>query len=463
MTGRALLVIDYPAPGPRSPALNARAPVDTVVKIKFDTRERVLRRGDCVSFDSEAAGFERVVLQRCTQRWMKRRTRLIEQKIFALHDFYPSAVKRTLQSQRTAETPQVNPSAWPTVELCNGDVSLRVLYISLVDVAAAADQRRTVLHRAVESDDLALVRLLVSKSEVLAKLLPLRDDLGMTALDLACRLDRNDIALEFLVHFYSVPARNTILQCAGQPSILHHAIAGGSVSLACLVANCFFHETDTATGACLKDAVDAAGQSPLHMAALHNLPDVVSALLDVEADCGLRNNDGDTALMVALRACNPLVAAALLTPRGDTNEPACRADVCNLAQETPLILLAPHGDPLIASLLLKAGAVPGHTLPNGVSCLHIAAENGHAEFCRVILAWHAFRLAQITLSDLRGSAIAASVFLPQYRTQGRTAADIARANGFVELASELQAAEAKCGRASLASSASRLAPSGDSA
>jgi len=175
---------------------------------------------------------------------------------------------------------------------------------------------------------------------------------------------------------------------------------------------------------------------------------VVHSLIAIEADCMAKNMLGDTPLMTILRTSHyKAIAECLLSPSEVSGEPLSRADVCNLACETPLLLLANLGDANLASLMLRAGAVPGHTLPDGTSCLHIAARFGHFGFCTVILDWHRSKLDSISNADFRGSAIAHSYFLPVYRDpSGYTAAELARHAGFMELADLLKSAECRAHR-----------------
>ena len=91
------------------------------------------------------------------------------------------------------------------------------------------------------------------------------------------------------------------------------------------------------------------GETPLHVAAAHGIPEIVTALIEAGADVNARATGGMTPLHVAALSEKPEIVTALSEAGADVNARM-------KAGETPLHLAAMRGTPEVVTALLEAGA-----------------------------------------------------------------------------------------------------------
>ena len=163
-------------------------------------------------------------------------------------------------------------------------------------------------------------------------------------------------------------------------------------------------------------AVDKAGRSPIHLAALRGSAGshgtILARLLAARVPADQPDAQGLSPLHKAAVQGHVAVVEALLQAGANPNAGARDGS-------TPLHLAAHKGHAALASLLAGAGADPRRARRDGETPLHEAAEGGHAATCRVLL----------DLGALPGALDAA----------GQTPADDARAAGHGGLADALAA------------------------
>jgi len=151
------------------------------------------------------------------------------------------------------------------------------------------------------------------------------------------------------------------------------------------------------------NASEEKNQSVLITAATIGDPFVVSALLQAGANPNAQNDGGLTALISAT-VTNKVDVARLLLKKG------ARTDIQNSDGLTALHLAAATGTDAIASLLVGAGAkVDERRAKDGVAPLHLAASTGHHDVVKTLLR--------------------AGASLDAKTTEGKTALDLALANG----------------------------------
>jgi ankyrin repeat protein len=141
---------------------------------------------------------------------------------------------------------------------------------------------------------------------------------------------------------------------------------------------------------------DAHGKTALHLAAEHDHPAVVAALLDAGADLEARTDWGMTALQWA-GVLGSVAAGAVLIERGAKLDLATAAGLGRLDLVPAQLAAQPdevsaafqlacrNGHVQVARHLLELGAdidFPGYF---GAPALHWAAMNGHAEMVRFLL------------------------------------------------------------------------------
>lgn len=99
---------------------------------------------------------------------------------------------------------------------------------------------------------------------------------------------------------------------------------------------------------------------------------MVSYLLANGADPNIRNNDGDTALKMAVSG-NNVETIKLLIDKG------ANVEITDKEGNTPLMLAAANGRLEAVSQLLAGGADLGKTDKKGLTALQLAQANGHIE------------------------------------------------------------------------------------
>ena len=135
-----------------------------------------------------------------------------------------------------------------------------------------------------------------------------------------------------------------------------------------------------------QDADAQTGMTPLQMAITHNLPTVVTGLLEGGADPNVVLRSDDTPLGLAVRSDRAVVVQALLAAGADPNAALSSGD-------TPLSLAVRSDNAVVVQALLTAGADPqlhswlrirpGLSAPNP---LHLAVRLGKVKALRSLLS-----------------------------------------------------------------------------
>ena len=121
------------------------------------------------------------------------------------------------------------------------------------------------------------------------------------------------------------------------------------------------------------------GNTPLHAASEEGETDIVKLLLAKGADVNKADERGRTPLYVATREGHVSSVRELLKSK------KVKVDNASSLGWTPLMIASQFGAPLCARELLKAGANVNKTKPDGVTALHIAAFNDHADVVKELL------------------------------------------------------------------------------
>lgn len=155
------------------------------------------------------------------------------------------------------------------------------------------------------------------------------------------------------------------------------------------------------------NTVDPAGNTLLHVAARNGNDKLVTALLKQKANPNARSRSGDTPLMLAVYNGKAEAANALLAGGAQINQEgwtplhyavfAEQADMVNLLlskgaqvdarapnQQTALMLAAKNGNIVIARQLLSAKADASLTDQNGETALTLAREQNNSNLVRLI-------------------------------------------------------------------------------
>ena len=126
-----------------------------------------------------------------------------------------------------------------------------------------------------------------------------------------------------------------------------------------------------------KDASQCAW-APLHAAAFNGFLEIVKVLIEGSVNVERLNDDGETALSIAVREGHTTVARTLLEAMHDV-------DCHGSESKTPLFHACVLGNSEIATKLLLRGA-DSRFSRNRLSCLHMAAWGGHVEIVKALIA-----------------------------------------------------------------------------
>ena len=221
-----------------------------------------------------------------------------------------------------------------------------------IDVNAAQGDGTTALHWAAHRDDLAIADLLI-RAGARANV---ANDLGTTPLHAACTNRSAPMVLRLLAA--GANANATLL--SGETVLMTCARAGDAGAVKALLAH----------GADVNAKEREHQQTALMWAAAQRHPDVVRLLIEARAD---------------------IRARSLTYPQTVVGEQTQRAGREELnytvlrGGATPLLFTARVGDDESARLLLKAGADPNDSQPDGVSALVLAAHSGNGHVAALLL------------------------------------------------------------------------------
>lgn len=119
------------------------------------------------------------------------------------------------------------------------------------------------------------------------------------------------------------------------------------------------------------------GTTPLMAAASVGYERIVDMLLTAGADIEARNDNGDTALSYAVLNSQLVVTKRLLRAGADVN-------VVNEAGESLLMRVVARNDLLLAGVIVDADANVGYESPNGRTALDIASANGNQDLVMML-------------------------------------------------------------------------------
>ena len=213
-----------------------------------------------------------------------------------------------------------------------------------IDVNAAQGDGATALHWAAHRDDLAIADLLI-RAGARANV---ANDLGATPLHLACT-NRSAAMVERLLAA-GADARATLLN--GETALMTCARAGDAGAVKALLAH----------GADVNAKEHEHQQTALMWAVAQRHPEVVELLIEARADIGARS------LTYAQTVVGEQTQRA---GREELNYTVLRGGA------TPLLFAARAGDEQSATLLLKAGADPNDSQPDGVTALVLAVHSAN--------------------------------------------------------------------------------------
>lgn len=176
-------------------------------------------------------------------------------------------------------------------------------------------------------------------------------------------------------------------------------------------------------------------------------PYAVRSQIEAGIDPNMRNEQQQTALVIALREGSPKVARALIEiKKTDVN-------ATNGSDESPLMMAALRGQQEFVDLLLKRDAAVNKT---GWAPLHYAATTGQVAIMKQLLEQHAFIDAQspngttpLMMAAMYGSADAVKLLLAEgadiamKNEQGLSALDFARRANRAEAVELISAAAAR--------------------
>src|SRR5437764_450288 len=212
-----------------------------------------------------------------------------------------------------------------------------------IDVNAAQGDGAPALHWAAHRDDLAIADLLI-RAGARANV---ANDLGATPLHLACT-NRSAAMVERLLAA-GADARATLLN--GETALMTCARAGDAGAVKALLAH----------GADVNAKEHEHQQTALMWAVAQRHPEVVELLIEARADTGARS------LTYAQTVVGEQTQRA---GREERNYTVLRGGA------TPLLFAARAGDEQSATLLLKAGADPNDSQPDGADAVMLAAGMG---------------------------------------------------------------------------------------
>ena len=118
--------------------------------------------------------------------------------------------------------------------------------------------------------------------------------------------------------------------------------------------------------------------APLHAAAFNGFLEIVKVLIEGGVNVERLNDDGETALSIAVKEGHTAVARTLL-------EVMDNVDCHGSESKTPLFHACVIGNSEIATKLLSRGA-DSRFSRNRLSCLHMAAWGGHVEIVKALIA-----------------------------------------------------------------------------
>ena len=251
----------------------------------------------------------------------------------------------------------------------NGDLDIAQLLIKHnADIALKNHAGETALHAAACYGQMQLAELLIEHyGDVHVN--ELRTD-GWTPLMIAAKNADLDVAQLLINHDANIDLKNPDGETA-----LHVAAFYGQEQLAELLVK---HGGDAYI-----DKMRTDGWTPLMIAAKNGDLGVARLLVNQNADIGLKNLDGETALHVAVYCNQEKVAQMLVEKFGDSLVNEMRSDGW-----TPLMIVAKTGDLGVARLLMKHKACIDLQNSDGETALHVATCYGQVELAELFIKYY---------------------------------------------------------------------------
>ena len=221
-----------------------------------------------------------------------------------------------------------------------------------IDVNAAQGDGATALHWAAHRDDLAIADLLI-RSGARANV---ANDLGTTPLHLAC----TNRSAPMVARLLAAGGNASAALLTGETVLMTCSRAGDARAVKALLAH----------GADVSAKEHEHHQTALMWAAAQRHPEVVQLLIEARADIRARS------LTYAQTVVGEQTQRA---GREELNYTVLRGGA------TPLLFTARAGDVESARLLLKAGADPNDSQPDGVGALVLAAHSGNGNVAALLL------------------------------------------------------------------------------
>ena len=210
----------------------------------------------------------------------------------------------------------------------------------------------TWLHCATQNNRLNVVEILAQEMQDFD--IDTTDDSGRTALHIACKYGRKEIAALLIKASCTV----TIKDKSGNTP-MHTAAAHGFVDLVKLLAE----------AKCILEDTNSLQQTPLHVASQAGHAAFCKELLRYDIDVNCETDDEVCPLHLAVFDNHLNVCEILIEHGADV-------DAGNKHNQTPLHFAVVGNNLELANMLLKAGANPSVLDARSETPLHLAAENG---------------------------------------------------------------------------------------
>ena len=268
--------------------------------------------------------------------------------------------------------------------VAHGNVNVALLLLDLSCPISVVDSNgKSILHKASKYGRVELVELLVNRGVDPN----IEDNKGCTPLHDAAQAGKLE-SVHLLLSLGGKPSMTKVASTIGTP--LHLAAANGHRELV----------SHLVRGGCPVDVLDSTGRSALHHVASAGQVGVIGTLIDLGCDVNAVDSEGNTPLKLAVM-CEKYLTLEELLKYGGVEDVECEQReepsdeqrrqefIAALDDETVrdlLIQSAFIGDVQTVSAILDHGCPVDAVDSNGFTALHRAAEGGHVEVIRELIA-----------------------------------------------------------------------------